>query len=93
MTDASLPEPSTSEATTLPPPPVGQQPLLEVTDLKTHFPIRAGLLRRQVGTVFAVDGVSFSVDPFETVGIVGESGCGKTTLGRSILRLEQPTSG
>ncbi len=71
----------------------GQLPLLQVTDLKTHFPIRAGLLRRQVGTVYAVDGVSFSVDPFETVGIVGESGCGKTTLGRSILRLEQPTSG
>ena len=68
-------------------------PLLEVTDLKTHFPIKAGLLRRQVGTVYAVDGVSFSVDENETLGIVGESGCGKTTLGRSVLRLIEPTSG
>jgi oligopeptide/dipeptide ABC transporter ATP-binding protein len=70
-----------------------EQPLVTVTDLKTHFPIRAGLLRRQVGTVYAVDGVSFTVDEYETLGIVGESGCGKTTLGRSILRLEEPTSG
>jgi oligopeptide/dipeptide ABC transporter ATP-binding protein len=70
-----------------------EMPLLQVKDLKTHFPIRAGLLRRQVGTVYAVDGVSFSVDENETVGIVGESGCGKTTLGRSVLRLVQPTSG
>jgi len=70
-----------------------EQPLVRVTDLKTHFPIRAGLLRRQVGTVYAVDGVSFSIDEYQTLGVVGESGCGKTTLGRSILRLEQPTSG
>ncbi len=68
-------------------------PLLEVDDLKTHFPIRAGLLRSVVGHVHAVDGVSLSVQPKETVGIVGESGCGKTTLGRSILRLIEPTSG
>jgi oligopeptide/dipeptide ABC transporter ATP-binding protein len=67
--------------------------LLEVRDLKTHFPIRAGLLRRQVGTVYAVDGVSFTIDEYQTLGVVGESGCGKTTLGRSILRLEEPTSG
>ncbi len=68
-------------------------PLLEVRELKTHFPIKAGLLRRQVGTVYALDGVSFSVGHHETLGIVGESGCGKTTLGRTILRLLEPTAG
>jgi oligopeptide/dipeptide ABC transporter ATP-binding protein len=68
-------------------------PMLVVDDLRTHFPIRAGLLRRQIGTVYAVDGVSFTVDEHETLGIVGESGCGKTTLGRSVLRLIEPTSG
>ncbi len=67
--------------------------VLEVVDLVKHFPIRAGLLRRQVGTVYAVDGVSLYVDPHETLGVVGESGCGKTTLGRTILRLLEPTSG
>ncbi len=67
--------------------------VLEVTDLTKHFPIHAGLLRREVGTVYAVDGVSLYVDKRETLGIVGESGCGKTTLGRSILRLIEPTSG
>ena len=69
------------------------EPLLTVDELKTHFPIRAGLLKRQVGTVYAVDGVSFDLDEHETLGIVGESGCGKTTLGRSVLRLVEPTSG
>jgi oligopeptide/dipeptide ABC transporter ATP-binding protein len=68
-------------------------PLLEVTDLHTHFPIRRGLLRRQVGAVRAVDGVSFAVAKGSTLGLVGESGCGKTTVGRSILRLVEPTSG
>jgi oligopeptide/dipeptide ABC transporter ATP-binding protein len=68
-------------------------PLLEVDDLRTHFPIRAGLFRRQVGTVYALDGVSFTVQERQTVGIVGESGCGKTTLGRTLIRLEEPTSG
>ncbi len=72
---------------------VAGEPLLVVDQLRTHFPIRAGLLRRQVGTVYALDGVSFSVDTNQTLGIVGESGCGKTTLGRSILRLVEPTSG
>ncbi len=67
--------------------------ILEVHDLKTHFPIRAGLLRRQVGSVYAVDGVSLHVDENETLGLVGESGCGKTTLGRTILRLIEPTAG
>ncbi|MDX6744290.1 dipeptide ABC transporter ATP-binding protein [Actinocorallia sp. A-T 12471] len=68
-------------------------PLLEVRDLRKHFPVHAGLLRRQVATVKAVDGVSFSVGKGETLGLVGESGCGKTTTGRMIMRLEDPTSG
>ncbi|MFQ5948628.1 MAG: ABC transporter ATP-binding protein [Acidimicrobiia bacterium] len=68
-------------------------PVLEVEDLVKYFPIRAGILRRRVGTVYAVDGVSLYVDPQETLGVVGESGCGKTTLGRSIIRLLEPTSG
>jgi oligopeptide transport system ATP-binding protein len=67
--------------------------LLEVTDLKTHFPIRAGLLQRPVGWVKAVDGVTFAINEGETVGLVGESGCGKTTLGRTIVRLYEPTAG
>lgn len=69
------------------------QPILEVDDLVTHFPIRSGLLKRTTGWVQAVDGVTLRVSPHETLGIVGESGCGKTTLGRSILRLVEPTSG
>lgn len=68
-------------------------PILEVEDLVTWFPITAGLLRRTIGHVRAVDGVSLDVNEHETLGIVGESGCGKTTLGRSILRLVEPTSG
>ncbi len=68
-------------------------PLVEVQDLKMHFPIRGGVLRRRVGRVFAVDGVSFAVERGRTLGLVGESGCGKTTVGRCILRLYQPTAG
>jgi oligopeptide/dipeptide ABC transporter ATP-binding protein len=67
--------------------------LLEVTDLVKHYPVRSGLLRRRVGTVHAVDGVSFKVGVGETLGLVGESGCGKSTVARSILRLVEPTSG
>jgi len=67
--------------------------LLEVRDLKKHFPVKKGILSRTVGHVRAVDGVSFNLRQGETFGLVGESGCGKTTVGRSILRLIEPTAG
>ena len=67
--------------------------LVEVRDLKKHFPIRKGVFSRVVGQVKAVDGVSFDIRPGETLGLVGESGCGKTTTGRTLLRLIEPTSG
>jgi peptide/nickel transport system ATP-binding protein len=69
------------------------QPLLEVHDLKKYYPIHRGVLRRQVGSVKAVDGVSFAVMQGETLGLVGESGCGKSTTGETILHLEEPTGG
>ncbi|WP_428388731.1 ABC transporter ATP-binding protein [Mucisphaera sp.] len=68
-------------------------PLLSVRDLKTHFPVKRGLLKKTVGHVRAVDGVSFDLAQGETLGLVGESGCGKSTVGRSILRLIPATSG
>jgi peptide/nickel transport system ATP-binding protein len=69
-------------------------PLMQVTDLKKYFPITKGaLLKRTVGQVKAVDGVTFDVAPGETVGLVGESGCGKSTAGRAMLRLLEPTGG
>jgi ABC-type microcin C transport system duplicated ATPase subunit YejF len=68
-------------------------PLLDVRELRKYFPIRKGLLSRTVGHVKAVDGVSFSVRQGEVLGLVGESGCGKTTAGRAITRLIEPTSG
>ena len=67
--------------------------ILEVKDLKLYFPIYRGLLQRLAGYVRAVDGVSFSLRDGEVMGLVGESGCGKTTVGRTILRLYNPTAG
>ncbi len=69
------------------------QPVLSVRDLRTHFPVRSGLLGRVTDHVRAVDGVSFDIGPGETLGLVGESGCGKTTVGRTLLRLQPATGG
>ncbi|MBL6991944.1 MAG: dipeptide ABC transporter ATP-binding protein [Bacteriovoracaceae bacterium] len=67
--------------------------LLEVNNLKMHFPIHGGIFWKHIGNVYAVDDVSFNIKPGETVGLVGESGCGKTTVGRTILHLYDPTAG
>jgi oligopeptide/dipeptide ABC transporter ATP-binding protein len=71
----------------------GASNIVEVQDLKVHFPIMAGIRRHQVGTVFAVDGISFAVKKGETLGLVGESGCGKSTTARAVLRLNNITDG
>ena len=68
-------------------------PLLEVKGLKMHFPVRKGVLASVVGYVHAVDGISFDIAPGETLGLVGESGCGKSTAGKAILKLVDPTAG
>ena len=73
--------------------PLATTPVLEVANLKKHFPIRKGFLGLAGGQVKAVDGVSFSIGPGETLGLVGESGCGKSTAGKLILRLIEPTEG
>ena len=71
----------------------GQTPVIAVEGLKKHFPVKKGLLRRTAGYVYAVDGVSFTVNEGETLGLVGESGCGKSTVARTVLRLVESTSG
>jgi oligopeptide/dipeptide ABC transporter ATP-binding protein len=72
---------------------LSSESIVEVNDLKMYFPITRGLLRRKVGDIKSVDGVSFNIRKHETLGLVGESGCGKTTIGRCILRLYKPTAG
>ncbi len=72
---------------------VTPETVLEVHDLKKHFPVRKGLFSRVTGHVFAVDGVSFAIAKGETLGLVGESGCGKSTVGKTVLRLTEPTAG
>jgi ABC-type microcin C transport system duplicated ATPase subunit YejF len=81
----------TTPASTPPPPPAA--PLLSVRGLQVHFPVRAGVLQRTVSHVRAVDGISFDVPRGKTLGLVGESGCGKTTAGRAVLRLLPATGG
>jgi peptide/nickel transport system ATP-binding protein/oligopeptide transport system ATP-binding protein len=85
-------ETATPEAS-LPAPSSNGNELLRIEDLVKHFPIKAGILKHTVGQVRAVDGVSLTIQPGETLGVVGESGCGKTTLGRTIMKLLEPTSG
>lgn len=82
-----------SGAQALPAPASGREVILKAENLVKHYPIRAGILRRTVGHVKAVDGVSFELYKGETLGIVGESGCGKSSLGRMLMRLEEPTAG
>ena len=69
------------------------RPLLEVENLKKHFPVYKGVFSRVSGHVYAVDGVSFHINRGETLGLVGESGCGKSTVGRTLLKLLEPTEG
>src|ERR1700679_2764541 len=72
---------------------ISNRPLLEVNGLKKHFPIHGGLLGQETARVYAVDGVRFSIDRGETLSLVGEAGCAKSTVGKTILRLLKPTAG
>ena len=88
-----MPETQTQGIPTAQAPAPMQTPVLEVAGLKNHFPIKKGLLRRNAGYVYAVDGVDFSIAEGETLGLVGESGCGKSPAARTVLRLVEPTAG
>ncbi|MEV7082126.1 dipeptide ABC transporter ATP-binding protein [Streptomyces sp. NPDC093516] len=91
--DKTVSEPDTSGSTLTQDTTADGEILLKVTGLQKHFPIRKGLLQRQTGAVRAVDGIDFEVRKGETLGVVGESGCGKSTMGRLITRLLEPTGG
>ncbi|MFI9327568.1 ABC transporter ATP-binding protein [Kitasatospora sp. NPDC052868] len=93
MTDTQAAAPEPMKKVPAPAPAPDREPLLRVTGLTRHFPIHSGLLRRQSGAVRAVDGIDFTVNPGETLGVVGESGCGKSTMGRLVTRLDEPTGG
>ncbi|GAA2751775.1 MULTISPECIES: ABC transporter ATP-binding protein [Kitasatospora] len=92
MTDSQTAAPQTATVPA-PAPASDREPLLRVTGLTRHFPVTKGLFKRQVGAVRAVDGIDFSVNAGETLGVVGESGCGKSTMGRLVTRLDEPTGG
>src|SRR4051794_41772219 len=89
----ALPSPGRGIAATRPLPPGEVGPVLEVVNLKKYFPVQRGFLRRTVAEVKAVDGVSFAIGAGETLCLVGESGCGKSTVGKLALRLIEPTAG
>jgi oligopeptide/dipeptide ABC transporter ATP-binding protein len=91
--EAGMPDTPAQEVVPSSGPGVGRAPVIAVEGLKKHFPVKKGLLRRAAGHVYAVDGVSFSVNEGETLGLVGESGCGKSTVARTVLRLVEPTGG
>lgn len=90
---AAIPQSRDGDSSSIQFVPEGQEPILRVENLKIHYPIKRGLLRRTVGHVKAVDGINFEVFKGQTFGLVGESGCGKTTTGRAILRLLSITDG